>query len=61
MKQVIVVCPKCGTVLQFKSYWDWVWKTQFHWLWWDKETKRIRDYRLTKCPNCGYKGYVKRK
>ena len=50
MKQVIVVCPKCGTVLQFKNYWDWVWSCPFHYF----------GKRKIKCFNCGYKGYVKK-
>lgn len=51
MKQVIVVCPKCSTVLQFKSYWDWVWRCPFHYF----------GKRKIKCPCCGFKGYLKRK
>lgn len=53
-------CKHCGKISTFKSYWHWVWKAQFHWLWWDKETKRIRDYRLTRCQHCEMKDWMKR-
>ena len=60
MKQIRVICPKCGATMWFKNYWHWVWKSQMHWLKWDKEDKYIRDYRKTKCSNCGQKSYMKR-
>ena len=60
MKPVQLICPKCKSKFEFKSYWTWVWKAQFHLLGWDKETKCIYDYRLTKCPFCGYKSWIKR-
>ena len=60
MKPVILKCPKCGHIFQYKNYWIWVWKAQFHWLVWDKKTKRIRDYRRTKCYHCGEWSWIKR-
>jgi hypothetical protein len=60
MKEVKVICPKCKAPRRFDNYWHWVWKTPFHWLWWDKDSKRIRDYRLTYCHNCGSKSWTKR-
>ena len=57
---VTLTCPKCGKKFCFKSYWQWVWNAQFHLLGWDKETKRIRDYRSTKCPYCKEKSWMKR-
>ncbi len=55
MKEIHLICPKCGHQFTHKNYWVWVWKSPFHWLWFDMETSRIRDYRGTKCPHCGKK------
>lgn len=52
-------CPKCGHKFEMK-YWEWIWKAQVHWLVWDKHNKRIRDKRLTKCPNCLEKSWIMR-
>lgn len=60
MKEVKVICPKCGKEMTFKNYWTWVWKTQFHLLGWDKESKCIRDYRRIKCSHCGEISWAKR-
>lgn len=60
MKIVILKCPKCECGFHYKNYWHWVWKAPFHWLWWDKKTNRIRDYRLTKCPHCDERSWMKR-
>ena len=60
MKDVKVICPNCGETIHFKNYWHWIWNTPFHWLWFDKETKIIRDYRKTKCPHCGERSFMKR-
>lgn len=60
MKTVKLQCPKCGHHFEYKSYWTWVWKAQVHLLGWDKETKRIYDYRRTKCPYCKEKSYMRR-
>ena len=60
MKTVVVKCPHCGGRMIFRNYWRWIWRTQFHWLWWDKETKRIRDYRRIKCHLCDKISWSKR-
>ena len=60
MKEVTLICPKCKRSFYFNNYWHWVLKSPFHWLWWDKNTKRVRDYRLTKCKWCDKKIYMKR-
>ena len=60
MKEVKVICPYCGKVMTFKNYWHWIWKTPFHMLGWDRESKSIRDYRFTQCPICEYKWFMKR-
>ena len=60
MKTIVVKCPHCGGKRVFRNYWSWIWHTQFHWLWWDKETKRIRDYRRIKCYLCDKISWSKR-
>lgn len=50
MKPVYVRCPKCGVKNYFKSWFDWVLHTPFHWF----------GKRLTKCHLCGKKSYMKR-
>ena len=50
MKPVYVRCPKCGVKNYFKSYWNWVLHTPFHWF----------GKRLTKCHLCGQRSYMKR-
>ena len=50
-------CPKCGHKFEM-SYWKWILKSPFHWLVWDKQSKRIRDKRLTKCPKCLEKSWI---
>lgn len=60
MKETKVACPKCGKDTTFKNYWIWILKTPFHWLWWDKSSKRICDYRYTKCSHCGIKSWIKK-
>ena len=60
MKLIELICPNCKGRIYHISYWHWVWKSPFHLLSWDKETKRIRDYRLTKCPHCCEKNWIKR-
>ena len=59
LKPVQLTCPKCNKNFVFKNFWFWVWHSPFHSLVWDKKTKRIRDYRLTKCPYCSKKCWVK--
>lgn len=50
MKIVKLICPKCGEEIFYKNYWHWVWKAPFHTF-----TKR-----LTKCPHCGKRSWMKR-
>lgn len=50
-------CPKCGNKFEM-NYWKWLFKAPFHWLVWDKQAKRIRDSRWTKCPNCLEKSWI---
>ena len=52
-------CPKCGHVWEY-GYWQWVWKAQLHWLVFKCNPASIRDYRKTKCPNCGEKSWIAR-
>ena len=52
-------CPKCGHKWEY-GYWQWIWKAQFHWLVFRCNPARIRDYRKTKCPNCGEKSWIAR-
>ena len=44
MKEVRVVCPKCGNSIILKNYWSWI----FHWF----------SNRKTKCAKCGDNAYV---
>lgn len=41
-------CPECNHEWEY-GYWEWVWKAPFHTF-----TKR-----LTKCPKCGKRSYIK--
>lgn len=50
MKIVKLECPKCKTVFYYTNYWFWVLHTPFHTF-----TKR-----LTKCPHCKQKTWMKR-
>ena len=50
MKEVKVICPKCGHCTIFENYWTWIWYTPFHW---------FRKRRM-KCSYCGEKSYVAR-
>jgi hypothetical protein len=52
-------CLKCNHKFEM-YYWEWIFNSPFHWLIWDKQTKRIRDKRLTKCPNCLEKSWITR-
>jgi hypothetical protein len=50
MKEVFVVCPKCNTIIVYKNWFDWVWRTPFHWF----------SKRRAKCTNCGEYFYMER-
>lgn len=50
MKQVIVVCPKCGRVHFYKNWFVWVFRTPFHWF----------SKRYIKCKGCGEYSFMKR-
>ena len=58
MKTRYFKCPTCDKGFSIKGYWKWVLSSPFHWLIWDKETKKIKDGRLTKCPYCGRRSYM---
>lgn len=48
MKEVKVICPKCGNQITYKNWFGWVLHTPFHWF----------GKRRTKCANCGAASYV---
>ena len=50
MKEVKVICPKCGNEMTYKNYWSWVWHNQFHYF----------GKRRTKCTSCGEISWVRR-
>lgn len=50
MKEIKVICPKCGNYITYKNWFSWIWYTPFHWF----------DKRLTRCPRCGERSYMKR-
>ena len=56
MKKVYVICPKCGCRMIYKNYFDWTFRTIIHWF----NFLEWRDYRRTKCSNCGKVSYIKR-
>ena len=41
-------CQYCHSYYE-KNYFKWLFTTLFHWF----------GYRMTKCPHCGHKSYVK--
>ena len=49
MKSIRVFCPKCGYRVCFRNYWAWVLHCPFHWF----------GKRLTKCPCCNRKQWMK--
>ncbi len=55
MKTSTFKCPNCGHIWQ-QSVWKWLLTTVFHWF----DFSDLRDYRKTKCPNCGEKHYIAR-
>lgn len=48
MKEVKVICPKCGARMTYKNWFDWVLHTPFHWF----------GKRRAKCPHCGEYSYM---
>lgn len=50
MKEVKVICPKCGILITYKNWFDWVLHTPFH----------LFCKRRAKCPSCGEYSYMKR-
>lgn len=51
MKQIKVICPKCGNHMIYKNWFSWIWHTPFHWF----------GKRMAKCDNCGTYSYMGRK
>lgn len=56
MKEVKVICPKCGNCMTYKNYWSWIWHTPIHWF----NFFKWKDYRRTKCTKCGEISYTGR-
>ena len=50
MKEVKVICPKCGARMIYKNYWHWVLHSTFHWF----------GKRWTQCSNCYEYSYMRR-
>ena len=50
MKEVKVICPRCGVRMIYKNYWDWIWNTPFHWF----------GKRRTKCSHCNEVSWIRR-
>ena len=50
MKEVKVICPKCGNQMIYKNWFSWILHTPFHWF----------GKRRTKCTNCGKSSYMGR-
>ena len=50
MKEVKVICPKCGVRMTYKNWFIWILHTPFHWF----------GKRLTKCSGCGEYSYMRR-
>lgn len=50
MKEVKVICPKCGNCMTYKNWFGWIWHTPFHWF----------GKRRTKCTNCCEYSYIRR-
>lgn len=48
MKEVKVICPKCGNRMIYKNWFSWVWHTPFH---------RFGK-RRTRCTKCGEVHYI---
>lgn len=50
MKEVRVICPRCGSVTVYKNWFDWILRTPFHWF----------GKRRGKCTSCGKSSYMER-
>lgn len=50
MKEVKVLCPKCGNCMTYKNWFSWIWHTPFHWF----------GKRKTKCNKCGESSCIRR-
>lgn len=50
MKEVKVICPKCGNCMIYKNWFDWILHTPFHWF----------GRRRIKCSLCGEYSYTAR-
>ena len=48
-------CPHCGMIFEM-NYLKWLFTTPFHWF----SFRKMKDYRLTKCPYCGKKSYMRK-
>ena len=48
-------CPKCEKEFEM-NYFKWIFTTLFHRI----SFSEFLDYRLTKCPHCKEKSYIKR-
>ena len=49
MWNLTFVCPKCQKTFMIHGYWNWVFHAPFHWF----------GKRLTKCPECGKRSWVR--
>lgn len=50
MKEVKVICPKCGNTMTYKNWFSWIFHTPFHWF----------SKRWVKCGKCGERSYMGR-
>lgn len=50
MKEVKVICPKCGNCMTYKNWFSWILHTPFHWF----------GKRRTKCTSCGEISWIRR-
>ena len=50
MKEVLLDCPKCWCRFTYPNKIQWILHSPFHWF----------NRRLTKCPACGHKSWIKR-
>ena len=50
MKEVVLICPNCGSTIIYKNWFDWVLHTPFHWF----------GKRYTKCWWCDHRYWMKR-